>query len=384
MLTIEKITTREGFEQLGSVWNPLLEASASNNLMLTWEWLTTWWDVFGDERELYLLLVRDGDELIGIAPLLRRAVQHYGLLPFERLEFLASGEDEADEICSDYLDFILRRGREAEALSAIFRHLCEQETEWDEWLLTDISAESPNLPLIEKLGCQKGMKWEVTRRQICVYCPLPNDWETFLHRLRPTFRNRIRRERRRLQQYDCELRVIESEEGFAENFEILIHLHQARWNSRGQPGVFSSEKFTRFHRLVAPKLLRQGWLRLYVLLLDGEPVSTYYGFIYHGKVYFYQAGCVDGDKRIYSPGTIIKSFAIEHSIAAGCSEFDMLKSAPDSYKFRWGGATRGIIQARLAPHQTKETFYQMAAKCTAGLRQIKSAMQRRATASDQL
>src|SRR5438034_8066858 len=137
MLSIEKITTRAGFDQLEPVWNPLLAASESSAVTLTWEWLTTWWDVFGDERELYLLVVRDGVEVIGIAPLLRRMVQHYGWLPYRRIEFLASGEAEADEICSDYLDFIFRRGREADALEAILNYLHRPQADWDEMLLTD-------------------------------------------------------------------------------------------------------------------------------------------------------------------------------------------------------------------------------------------------------
>lgn len=376
MLTIEKITTREGFARLAPVWNPLLAASASDNLMLTWEWLTTWWEVFGEERELYLLLARDGDELIGIAPLLKRAVQHYGLLPYQRLEFLASGEDEADEICSDYLDFILRRGREAEALNAIFRYLREREPDWDEWLLTDVSAESPNLPLIEQLCRRGGMKLEITRRQICVYTRLPHDWETFLQTLRPSFRAKVRRERRHLEHHGGELRVIESEQDFAAHFEILIHLHQARWAAHGKPGVFSSEKFMRFHHTVAPKLLRRGWLKLYMLLLSGDPVSAHYDFIYHRKAYFYQAGCVTHDPRLDSPGMVVEGLALEHAIAAGCTEYDMLKSAPDSYKFRWGSATRGIIQARLAPPRAKELLYRTTTRCFDGLRQIKWALQR--------
>jgi len=101
MITVEKVVTREEFKGLAAAWSSLLQESASDTLFLTHEWLNAWWEVFGSERELYILLVRDSEELIGIAPLIRREVRHYGLLPFRRLEFLASGEDEADEICSE-------------------------------------------------------------------------------------------------------------------------------------------------------------------------------------------------------------------------------------------------------------------------------------------
>src|SRR5947208_10757678 len=139
MITVEKVTSGEGFKRLAAVWNPLLAESASNTLSLTFEWLTVWWEVFGTERELYILVVRDGEELIGIAPLLRREMRHYGVLPYRRLEFLASGEDEADEVCSEYLDFILRRGRAEEALAGIYEFLHAHAAEWDELLLSNMS-----------------------------------------------------------------------------------------------------------------------------------------------------------------------------------------------------------------------------------------------------
>ena len=136
-LNIEIVINEDEFAALAKEWNQLLEQSASNTLTLTYEWLSSWWEVFGEGRELYILLVRDGEELIGIAPMLKRTVQHYGVLPFRRIEFLASGEEEADEICSDYLDFILLRGRETEALDCKMRNIYEIDTDWDEVLLTD-------------------------------------------------------------------------------------------------------------------------------------------------------------------------------------------------------------------------------------------------------
>src|SRR5262245_56250139 len=137
MLKVEKVTTIEGFRELEAVWDRLLQQSASNSITLTFDWLSTWWEIFGEGRELYILVVRDGEMVIGIAPMGKRLVQHYGLLPFRRLEFLASGEEEADEICSDYLDFILQAGRESEALKAILESIYEAQ-DWDEILLTDM------------------------------------------------------------------------------------------------------------------------------------------------------------------------------------------------------------------------------------------------------
>jgi CelD/BcsL family acetyltransferase involved in cellulose biosynthesis len=371
MITVEKVTSGEGFKRLAAVWNPLLAESASNTLSLTFEWLTVWWEVFGVERELHILVVRDGEELIGIAPLLRREMRHYGVLPYRRLEFLASGEDEADEICSEYLDFILRRGREREALEHIFNYLHKNSAEWDELLLSDIRADSPNLSLLERMCEASGTKLSVLRKQKSSYLPLADDFESYLMRLSKKFQSNLRRERRVAEKNEGSLRIIDSLDGFEENFEILIRLHQSCWTERGQPGVFASERFTRFHREVASLILRQGWSRLYVYLLRDKAVAALYAFAYDGKLFYYQSGFLGACAPLYSPGTLLQSYAIEDAVRSGFREFDFLKGDEHGYKTKWGALTREVLSLRLAQSQSKEMVYNTTTKLVAGLRQFK-------------
>jgi len=374
MITIEKVGTREGFERLKPVWNTLLEASSGNTITLTWEWLSTWWDVFGEGRELYILVARENDCVIGIAPLLKRAVQHYGLLPFRRLEFLASGEDEADEICSEYLDFIIERGREAEVLEAVYTFLNDPEEEWDEMLLTDMSGDSASLPLLKSLSEAGGTKHHIIREQTGIYVPLPERWEDFLENVSREFRRKIQRDRRVAKELGAELRVIDSFDSFEENFATLINLHQSRWTGRGLPGVFSSDKFTRFHKQVAPKLLDKGWINLFILSLEGRPISALYDFIYDGKMIYYQSGLDVDCGQLHSPGILIRSFAIERAIRAGLTECDFLKGEVTGYKAGYRGEHRRIVQLRVARARSKEAVYTATARVMDGLRSLKRSL----------
>jgi CelD/BcsL family acetyltransferase involved in cellulose biosynthesis len=376
---IEKITTREGFAALEPVWNKLLEQSASNTLTLTYEWMSSWWEVFGEGRELYILLALVGNELIGIAPMLKRTVQHYGVLPFRRIEFLASGEDEADEICSDYLDFILKRGREEEAVKGIVKYIQEEDADWDEVLLTDVSGDSPNLPLLKTLCEDRNTRLQTMRDELCVYVQLPDSWDELLKNLKKSFRQKINRDRRAFAGQEGELKVIESREGFEEGFDALVELHQQRWLSKGMPGVFSSEKFTRFHRLFAPKAIQNSWLKLYLALKDGEPIAAIYNFAYNHKIHSYQSGFRQENSGLHSPVVLLRSFAIEHAIGFGCREYDFLKGREGSYKFEWLPQTRNIVQLRLAQSRTKEALYTTTTKVIDGLRNIKKSLKNTAT-----
>jgi CelD/BcsL family acetyltransferase involved in cellulose biosynthesis len=363
-------------EALKPVWNRLLSESNSDTITLTWEWLTTWWDVFHPQRELYLLVAGDGREIIGLAPFLRRTVVHFGLLPYRCLEFLASGEDEADEICSPYLDFIIRRGRESEVLEAFLRYLQEHKSDWDEIVLKELSAQSPNPPLIEKLLETQQLSASMPPGQISMHLPLPSDFESVLAGLSHDFRKKLRRDRRITLEHEGELRIIESADRFEEHFEILILLHQESWTSRGEHGVFASELFTRFHRQLARKILPLGWIRLYVLLISGAPVSALLVFHYQGRAYSYLAGRSFKDCPVYRPGMLVHGYAIERAIREGLREYDFLKATPDSYKLHWKGQAREIFQMRLAQAASKETIYNATTSLVDGLRQIKRAAQK--------
>jgi hypothetical protein len=145
------------------------------------------------------------------------------------------------------------------------------------------------------------------------------------------------------------------------------------------PGVFASEKFTRFHRLFAPKAIQNAWLKLYVAIKEGEPIAAIYNFAYNNKIHSYQSGFRQENSGLHSPVVLLRSFAIEHAIGFGCTEYDFLKGREGSYKFEWLPQTRNIVQLRLAQSRTKEALYSTTTRVIDGLRNIKKSLKNTAT-----
>ncbi len=374
MLSVEKVSCREGFAALEPIWNGLLEQSLSDTIALTHQWLFTWWNIFGEGRELYILLVRDAGEVIGIAPLVKRRLFRLGL-PYRRLEFLATGEEAADEICSNYLDFILRRGREEEILQAIFDFL-KIENGWDELLLKELAASSPTVPLLEKLGSAHKLKCDTQPDGESIYLPLPDTWESLLASFDKRDRGHCRRDLERSRQPDCSLDVFDAPENFSDGFDALVELHQNLWTSRGEPGAFASEKFTHFHRDVIAKLLSPKQVQLFILRFENKPFAGVYAFFYKGTAFFYQSGYAAGGP-FHSPGTLIRNFAMQHAITEGIREWDFLKAEPGSYKYRWSKHTRSFVQMRLAKPHFKESVFTVLCRVVDRLRPVKRALKRR-------
>ena len=372
-MKVKKISDIAGLETLQNQWNELLARSGGDTIALTWEWLHTWWLVFGEGRELYVLVVYDDGTVVGIAPLLRRSVRHFGM-SYRRLEFLASGEDERDEICSEYLDFIIEKGKEEAVLGAIQRYLTAHRQEWDEIVLTKMRADAsaaklPGLCNSAHIHCQAAGDGHTT------YVPLPKDWETIEKSLGKSFRQNLRNLRSRCDKDGAQFEVIETEAGFDRAFDNLMRLHQERWTQRGEPGVFSSEKFTRFHRELCRLLLPKKQVRLFQLSFHGEAIASLYTFVYEGEISNYQNGLSPTSRASYSPGTVLLSHAIEHSINSRQRVWDFLGGS-DDYKSRWNCQQRELVSLRLAWRTPRETWCRLMGLGVQSLRNIKRRLRR--------
>ena len=66
--TVETVSDETAFFALHDSWNEILENSASNCVFLTWEWLSCWWKHLKSDYSLSIRLVRQGTQLIAIAP----------------------------------------------------------------------------------------------------------------------------------------------------------------------------------------------------------------------------------------------------------------------------------------------------------------------------
>src|SRR2546428_4084701 len=324
---IQRIADPADFANLREEWNGLLAASQADCLFLTWEWLHTWWKHLGGRRRLHLLLARDGRELTAIAPLAQRPPVLRRLLLFPALEFLGT-----ETVGSDYLDVIVRRGREQEASDAL-------ATAWTGAPLVlefaYVNRESSfSVALAKRLG-QEG--WAVQDKAINV-CPVidlaGHSWESYLAGLGSAHRYNYQRRLRNLKKrFDVRLDLVRTEAERQEALEALVALHTWRWEERGGSDAFASPGLVSFYDEVSQLALRRGWLRLFVLRLDGKPAAVLHGYRYGRTFYFYQSG-FDPTFAKESVGLVTMGLTIRHAIEEGAAEYDLLRGA-EPYKFLW-------------------------------------------------
>jgi len=128
-------------------------------------------------------------------------------------------------------------------------------------------------------------------------------------------------------------------------FESLVDLHQQRWSTSANGGVFADDVSRRFHREVVQVLSERGRVSLDLLALNGRPIAAIYGFVYEGCYYFYLPGFDPAALPKASPGLLLLYHRIEQSIRAGERTVDLLQGA-QPYKREWSNDLRRSVTWR--------------------------------------
>ena len=338
---VSEITTADALARLEGEWGALLEASAVPTIFLTWEWLSTWWKRLGGARRLSVIAVRRADELIALAPLSVVEPEMTRLSPFPALEFLGTGS-----VGSDYLDLVIARGREDEAIDALADHLARRGLPLRLGQLRRSSSSAAALAarLVSR-------RWLAVERpgDVCPFITLEGrTWEAYLASLDGHHRSNFRR---RLKAFENVLEMrVERARTPAEcrgALATLFTLHGRRWTDRGGSTAFHSAALRAFHEEWAVLALARGWLRLYVMRMGAMPVAALYAFR-HGEAFsFYQIG-FDPDCARYGPGQVLVGLAIKVAFEEGARVFDFLHG-DERYKFDWARDAAGLTRIELYP-----------------------------------
>ncbi len=326
-----------GFEALAGEWNALLRHSDTDTIFLTHEWQRAWWRFFSSGRELFLLSLRQGKKLAGVAPFYRQQ------LDGRRVIQLVGGTD----IC-DYLDIIALPDYRSRVYQAILKFLTTELTDWDEIDFHCIPAASPYQALWEAAMEQRLV---VQRRveDICPVIPLPAAWDDYLAMLNKKQRHELRRKIRRAErEAQVQWYMTSDPDLLSQDVEVFFDLH--RKSSPDKEDFMSEPAMEGFFHEMARFSLAQGWLELSFLLLDGEKAAAMFCFVYNNQTLVYNSGYDPQRFRALSPGVVLLGYQIRDSIAKGRTAFDFLRG-DEVYKYRFGGQASQVFQITVRREQ---------------------------------
>jgi CelD/BcsL family acetyltransferase involved in cellulose biosynthesis len=160
------------------------------------------------------------------------------------------------------------------------------------WALSGIRLRHNATPVIRLAGCS---------------------FDDYLASRSRNFRSQLRRAERRLaREHRLSYRVTQDPDDLERDLTTLMRLHRMRWQKGSKTFTGPREAF---QRDFARRAFDQGWLRLWTMELDGQPVACWYGLRYGGADYYYQAG---RDPRL---GPLKVGFVLlGHTIRSACED----------------------------------------------------------------
>jgi dTDP-4-amino-4,6-dideoxygalactose transaminase/CelD/BcsL family acetyltransferase involved in cellulose biosynthesis len=296
------------FEEAGREWDEL--AAQSQNVFATREWITLWWRHFGRGKRLLLTACRSPTgELVAIFPLY---VQNTGGVCVLRL--LGHGTaDQLGPICAP--EDRLRAAR------MLRRFLDERLVPWDFFLGELLPGDQPWSRLLGARALGRD-GYPILRFEHATWA----EYEASRGR---HFRKRAAQAERRLSdQHEVRFRLADDPARIAADLDTLFRLHRTRWTDEQSP--FGAHEA--FHRELAERALQRGWLYLWLLELDNEPVAAEYTFRFADTQNHYQSGR-HPDWEYASIGSLLFTYTVRKALEDGIRECRFLRGR-EEYKYR--------------------------------------------------
>ena len=325
--------TFEQFLDWRSVWNDSLQRSIDKHVFLTWEWLSSWWRLFGKNRELLVLVVEKERRIVAAAPLMVCCYRPLGL-SIRKVEFIATP-------ASDYHTFLLEQ-TEPKYGRAILQYGRKRVSDWECIELREIPETSQTARLIWNPAFEENA-FRRRVQSLCYGTALPLRFEDYLRGLDRKFRQNMRRGERNLKKdYKVDFKICSDASEVKEYLQVIMNLHQKRWRSRNEPGIFSDPRTSCFHHEISRLFFDRGWLVLNLVTLNDVPVAGGYDFTYQNRLYSYVSGFDPGFSR-YDISNLRYLYLLEYCAKKGIEEWDMMRG-DEPYKEKWNTLARRKLE----------------------------------------
>lgn len=336
MLTIETVTTEDDFRRLEPVWNKLLVQSDADMPFLTFEWMTAWWesfkrddDEFGRQKRLHILVVKENDDVVAIAPLMRTTRRVLGM-PMTVL-------------CNMVNHHSFRAGLivapdHAAAVQALATHLTRADEPWDLLHLSYLPEESASYARLREAFAAGPHLVAETVLARSPYLPITSDWSAYFSSKTSKVRNDITRKLRRLDRHHAVQIIKFSDAGQDDLLRDLLSVDCHTWQHRNGTAIVSQPSTEQFYTHLAQLATLKGWLHGHLLKVDGAPIAYEYNLRYNDVLYNLKIGH-DLRASHLGPGIALKYHVLKNAFDSQCSEFDFL-GWDDDFKMMWTDATR--------------------------------------------
>jgi len=316
----------ENLDDFNNLWRKYREALPWTCPFVLPPWVNAWWKIFGQDAQILVAVVRQGEVITGIAPLMIRE---------GTVRFLGD-----PEVC-DYFDFVVSRERATTFFSTLFASLSAQGLR-----IFDLGPMRPDAAIQTFFGQHaptSSMECRIHQEDVFSDLDLPHTWDEFLEALGGKQRHELRRKLRRLGEAgEVRFRRVDDLASLGEAIETFLRLFSM---NREDKAAFMTGTMASFFHALAVSLVEEGMLRLFFLELNDQPVASVFCFDYQGTRYLYNNSYDRGYQGL-SVGLLSKVWSLKAAIDEGLCCYNFLKGG-ETYKRHLGGNEIPLLQCKV-------------------------------------
>ena len=320
LIETTRLNSWDEVDNVAAAWAELAERQTTSRIFQTYEWHQCWWNAFGANHELFVVLCHKNGQLVGIAPL---------MVSNKELRFIG-----CTNAASDYLSFLVDPDV-PDALDAILKDVLDYLPCVDRIHLSHYPSQTVTLQRTVEYFEERRSKMVLEHDQDAPYRLMGNKEEDRRIANKASLRRRYNYFRRsgelRFHSCDSETEIL----GYLDTF---FDQHIARRELTHSPSQFLDPSQRLFYRDLVRLFLPRRWLRFDVVLFDEEPIAFHFGFQYRNRFYWYKPTFdIHYSKR--SPGEVLMKFLLEDTVEKELDEFDFTVGS-EAFKYRYANDVR--------------------------------------------
>jgi CelD/BcsL family acetyltransferase involved in cellulose biosynthesis len=361
-MKIRRITDRAGFDALAPVWNALAAESGQTSPFHSHEWFACCWNTALPDRQPEALVVEDAAGAVGLVPLVRWKGDLHGV-PARFVGLLHVPD-------TPFVDW-LSVGPPEPVIEAVMKDLARRE-DWDVLALTGLPATSVTVKTLEA-WLPGRFRWHKTSVLRSPSLMVSGTWDEFWAGKSQRFKKTIRNVANRLAKAGT-LAVEEHREVQPDGpvFAELLDVSRRSWKAPRQVAIATMPRMPEFFGELTGRASARGWLRLWVLRLDGRAVATEYQLEDGGRVHALRAEFDGSLPEELSPGTHLNAEIARALFArSGVHEYDM-GPGENEYKSRWTADAHETVGLRIyRPGTYGAALYALEARAVPVIRKLR-------------
>ncbi len=366
MYSIEMIDRFDQFTKLEESWNKLISTGSNEVPFTTFEWFYSWWKAFGEKNNMLILIIKEGDDVVAIAPFMKTSVK-LCMIPVSAISFM-------DSFHAGRMGIIMNADK-PEIMRLLLSYLRTHHAAHNVLLFNPIEKNSLTDRIIKTALNRENFMLKEAKSDFSPYIPISGTWEQYLGGRSRNFRHKLNRiSNLFIKTGGYEIVLSTTPAGLDDVFDIS----RRTWKYGEKTAIANNPLNMRFYRILAQTMAEKNWLKIWVLKLRGKPIAFQYALDYKNRIFGLKIGFDQAYEKL-SPSKFLAKHIIQYCFEKGYAEFDMI-GKNDSYKMDWTNSIREHYKYIIFNDNIfGKALHSLTTKIIPGIKSILSPSEQRAT-----